>query len=431
MVPRAVDVGIAEHQQRLDGRAVDQVQAGLQDGDARPLRARQRPGDVEALLGQQVVEVVAGDPARQVLGIAAADLVGVAVAKGLEPGVDLALAPPSADDPLQLLLARGADGHPGAVVEQDVQLVDLVGGPPGPQAHQRVDAARVVADHPAQRVVGVRRGVRGEGQAVPLGLGAEVVQHRARLHPRQLRSGSIERTLLTCFDQSITTATLQQPPVRLVPPPRERSGAPWRRQTATVSIDVLDVPRDHDADRHLAVVRAVGRVEGPAAGVEPDLAADRPAQLGRDAPGVDEEGSLHLLAVPLGRVVVAVAMAIVLVLSSDSRSSDGVAGGVLRLNSRPRPGRDRSGRNAPPTGVERAVEEHVLDPVVVVEILQVAEVRQGAGRVDVQRRAQWAESGSDRASHRAPTRRKPVIPPQRVASAWSTSTAPASSIRRK
>jgi len=37
----------------------------------------------------------------------------------------------------------------------------------------------------------------------------------------------------------------------------------------------------------------------------------------------------------------------------------------------------------------------------------------------------------DRASQRAPTRRKPVIPPQRVASAWRTSTAPASSIRRK
>ena len=187
VVARAVDVGIAEHQQRLDGRAVDQVQAGLQDRDAGPLGARQRPGDVEAVLGQQVVEVVARDPARQVLGVAAADLVGVAVAERLEPGVDLALASAPADDPLQLLLGRGADGHPRAVVEQDVQLVDLVGGPPGPQAHQRVDAAGVVADHPAQRVVRVRRGVGGEGQVVPLGLGAEDVEHRPRLDPRQLR----------------------------------------------------------------------------------------------------------------------------------------------------------------------------------------------------------------------------------------------------
>ena len=85
VVARAVDVGVAEHQQRLDRRAVDQVQAGLQDGDARPLRARQRPGDVKPVLGQQVVEVVAGDAARQVLGIAAADLVGVSIAEVLEP----------------------------------------------------------------------------------------------------------------------------------------------------------------------------------------------------------------------------------------------------------------------------------------------------------------------------------------------------------
>ncbi len=45
---------------------------------------------------------------------------------------------------------------------------------------------------------------------------------------------------------------------------------------------VVDVPRDHDADRHLAVVRAVGGVEGAAAGVESDLAADHLPQLGRD-----------------------------------------------------------------------------------------------------------------------------------------------------
>ena len=54
-------------------------------------------------------------------------------------------------------------------------------------------------------------------------------------------SGSIESTLLRYLDQSMTTATLQQPPVRLVPPPRERIGAPWRRQTATVCDHVVDV----------------------------------------------------------------------------------------------------------------------------------------------------------------------------------------------
>ena len=94
MVSRRVDVGVAEHQHRLDRGAVDQVQAGLEHGHARSLGARQGPRDVEAALGQQVVEVVARDPARQVLGVAAADLVGVPVAQVAQLRIDLALASP-------------------------------------------------------------------------------------------------------------------------------------------------------------------------------------------------------------------------------------------------------------------------------------------------------------------------------------------------
>src|SRR5579862_3583209 len=36
------------------------------------------------------------------------------------------------------------------------------------------------------------------------------------------------------FDQSSTMATLQHWPARLVPPPRDRTGAPYLRQAATV-----------------------------------------------------------------------------------------------------------------------------------------------------------------------------------------------------
>jgi hypothetical protein len=45
--------------------------------------------------------------------------------------------------------------------------------------------------------------------------------------------------------------------------------------------------------------------------------------------------------------------------------------------------------------------------------------------------AQWAESGIGAARQSAAAWIKPVIPAQRVASAWSTSTAPRSTIRRK
>ena len=41
------------------------------------------------------------------------------------------------------------------------------------------------------------------------------------------------------FDQSMTTAVLQHCPARLVPPPRESTGAENWRQTAMVSITSL------------------------------------------------------------------------------------------------------------------------------------------------------------------------------------------------
>ena len=132
----------------------------------------------------------------------------------------------------------------------------------------------------------VRRRVGREGQVVLLG--RRRAGRRAPTpgcDPRELaRRGRSRGRWFRYFEQSITTATLQHWPARLVPPPRERIGAPCARQTATVAIDVVDVARDDDADRHLAVVRAVGRVERAAAGVEAHLAADgrgqRAAQRG-------------------------------------------------------------------------------------------------------------------------------------------------------
>ena len=74
---RRRDVGVAEHHQgRVRGRHGHQLQLGAQHGDQRRLAADEQPGDVEAVLRQQGVQVVAGDAARDVRE-AGADLVGV------------------------------------------------------------------------------------------------------------------------------------------------------------------------------------------------------------------------------------------------------------------------------------------------------------------------------------------------------------------
>jgi hypothetical protein len=48
-------------------------------------------------------------------------------------------------------------------------------------------------------------------------------------------SGSISSTRFRYFEKSIITATLQHCPARLVPPPREMTGASYSRQRRTVS----------------------------------------------------------------------------------------------------------------------------------------------------------------------------------------------------
>ena len=81
VVAGGVDVRVAEHEQRARLRARSSRSiVGLQNGDAGAFGADQRARDVEAVLGQQFVEVVARHAARD-LREPRADQVGVAVAQ--------------------------------------------------------------------------------------------------------------------------------------------------------------------------------------------------------------------------------------------------------------------------------------------------------------------------------------------------------------
>ena len=81
------------------------------------------------------------------------------------------------------------------------------------------------------------------------------------------------------FVKSSTTATLQHCPARLVPAPRGSTGAPYLPARRHGRDHVVGVARHDEADRHLAVVRAVGGVERAAAAVEADFAANLALQL--------------------------------------------------------------------------------------------------------------------------------------------------------
>ena len=79
---------------------------------------------------------------------------------------------------LKFGLGGGADGHAGAVVEEEVERLDVVDGL---AAHQGVDAAGVVADHAAEGAAAVGGGIGGEGELELLCGFADAVEHDAGL----------------------------------------------------------------------------------------------------------------------------------------------------------------------------------------------------------------------------------------------------------
>ena len=76
------------------------------------------------------------------------------------------------------------------------------------------------------------------------------------------------------FEKSSTTATLQHCPARLVPPPRERTGASKFAADGDGGFHVGSAAWHYNSDGNLAVVRCVSCVESARGLVEADFSAD-------------------------------------------------------------------------------------------------------------------------------------------------------------
>lgn len=293
------DVGVPEHRRRPLGGVLDQAQRRLQRDRTGAFGAHERAGDVEAVLGQELLQVEARHPPLQ-RRIALAHRLAVAVAQVTELRVDLSLAPAAFDDPLELLLACRPDAHPRAVVEQDVELLDEVRGLAG-RRHHRVGAAGVVADRAAQRRPRVGGRVGGEGEP-PLHDGiAQVVVDEAGLHPRPA-------ALDVDLDQLVHVlreVEHHRHVARL--PAQARAAAPSQDRRAVPATDrdrgghVVGVARDDHADGDLPVDRVVGGVEPAGRSVEAHLAAHDLRQGRLEHDGVDlSRRMLRRLATPRG-----------------------------------------------------------------------------------------------------------------------------------
>ena len=178
-------VGESKHGQHAKGRAGGEIQLGRNNGGARALTPHQRARNVEAVLRQQFVKVVAGDAPRNARKLLANQLC-VAIAQASKAGVDLSHSAATLHQRIQLLRAGAAHGHSSAVVEHDIKRLDVIHDF---AAKQPVHAATVVADHAAQRAARVRRRIGRVGQVMLLRRVAQPVENDARLDRRKLRVG--------------------------------------------------------------------------------------------------------------------------------------------------------------------------------------------------------------------------------------------------
>ena len=253
-----IDVGIAEHHQCPRPRAVDETDRRLEHGHARALAADERARDVEPLFRQQPRQVVARDATRD-LRIFAPNRAGMLVDQRAQLRVNVAAAASVGHNARALLVGRRADAQARAVVQQDVELLDVLVCLAG---HQRVNAARVVADHPAQRAVIVCGRIGRERQVITLGGVPQTIENNARLHARPPRvriEGDDAVHVLRTVDDDRDVATLAGE--------AGAAAASDDRRAVTAADahgrdDVIGVAREDDAQRHLAVIRSVRRVQG-------------------------------------------------------------------------------------------------------------------------------------------------------------------------
>jgi hypothetical protein len=269
VVGGGVDVREAEDDSHLLRRARHQSQRRAEDDDAGRLRADEGSSEVEAALRQEPVEVgIARDATRQ-LGEASADQLGVGRGEVADAGMDLPPAAPRRDDRGEVFGGGRADLHARAVVGENVEALDVVDGEAG---HHRVNATRVVADHAAERVVGVGGRVGAEGQAVLLGRVAQGVEDAAGFDA----GGAGVRVDGQHAVEVAGEVDDERGVAGLAGEARPAAAGQDGRVVAAGDLDgadhVVDGARQHDADRNLAVVRGVGGVEGLGGGVELDLA---------------------------------------------------------------------------------------------------------------------------------------------------------------
>src|SRR6185503_9156935 len=166
-------IATANHNQQALGGTGYKPASDLESGHTGSLGTNQCPSNMEAILRKQVVQVIAGNAARDVRIFLTHEL-AVLIANATQPSVDLCLPPPRDDDAVEFSLAGLADLEPNSIVGKDFEFLDVLVRLP---RHDRMHTAGVVADHPSQGATAVARGIGAESQVVLFGSRPQMVEN--------------------------------------------------------------------------------------------------------------------------------------------------------------------------------------------------------------------------------------------------------------
>src|SRR5579864_3265903 len=206
-----------------------------------------------------------------------ADEASILVANRTHSRVNFASPAALLNNAFQFGLADLARAQPYAVIGENFKFLDVH---IRLARHHRVHAARVVANHSADGAAAVRRRIGAEGQVVLLGGAAQVVENDSRLHTRNSELWIKLKNLRHVLGEiqhygDIAALACQR---------RASAAAKHRRRMLSTNGDrsnyIFGVSGNHYANWDLAIVRAVGGIERPAAIVETYLTAELTAQSG-------------------------------------------------------------------------------------------------------------------------------------------------------
>src|SRR5579864_6211532 len=282
VVRRVVDMLVTQTQRGAFLGPVHEPDLGSENHDACAFSAYQRFGNVEAALRKKLIEAIARDAARNV-GIAGAYEFGISIAQGTQAQIDFSATTAGVHDLFELRVRGWTNAHTLAVIGKDVEFQNVVHRA---SCHDGVHAAGIIADHSAQIAVFMRGRIRAKGEIEFIGAITKLIQDAAGLYPGIFLSGIDLHNLVEVLgeiDDHGDVAGLSA-----------EAGAAATRQQRRVVLAcqsdglnyVFNGLGNDDADRDLAIVRAIDGVESACAIVKADFTCDGCAQFGGQGIGL-------------------------------------------------------------------------------------------------------------------------------------------------